>query len=111
MAVPDKGKKPRLDEEQYSCLSPDPNVSLCIDQLREVQAELDKVVIYTAGSVEWNLIMTEEATDNMEVHDNFSDLSKPIYEKRNELIKSIPDFWLNAVGGLPELSTCCYVDK
>ncbi|XP_021905317.1 NAP1-related protein 2-like [Carica papaya] len=77
MAVPGKGKKPRLDGERDSLFR-------SIEQLQDVQDELDK--------------MAEEANDKvLEVHRKFTDLSKPLYQKRDELIKSIPEFWLLAL--------------
>lgn len=30
----------------------------------------------------------------------YSEIRKPVYDKRNEIIKSIPDFWLTAVSNL-----------
>ncbi|KAE9467255.1 hypothetical protein C3L33_00832, partial [Rhododendron williamsianum] len=45
------------------------------------------------------LKINEEATDKVfEVEKKYNDERKLVYDKRNDIIKSIPDFWLIAVG-------------
>lgn len=45
--------------------------------------------------------MNEEASDKvLEVEQKYNELRRPVYEKRNEIIKSIPDFWIIAVSDL-----------
>ncbi|XP_021898178.1 NAP1-related protein 1-like [Carica papaya] len=84
MAAPDKGKRPRLDDEQDSDLYPNRYVNLRIEQLREIQEELNKIA--------------EEAAEKvLEVHEKFANLKRPIYDKRDELIKSIPELWLTTI--------------
>jgi len=33
----------------------------------------------------------------LEVEQKYNVIRKPVYDKRNEIIKTIPDFWLTAV--------------
>lgn len=40
----------------------------------------------------------------LEVEQKYSEIRKPVYDKRNDIIKSIPDFWLTAVSNVPFLS-------
>lgn len=47
------------------------------------------------------LQINEEASDKvLEVEQQYNEKRKPVYEKRNDIIKSIPDFWLTAVSDL-----------
>lgn len=42
--------------------------------------------------------INEEASDKvLEVEQKYNEIRKPVYDKRNEIIKAIPDFWLTAV--------------
>ena len=44
------------------------------------------------------LQINEKASDEvLEVEKKYNEVRKPVYEKRNDIIKSIPDFWLTAV--------------
>lgn len=50
--------------------------------------------------------INEEASDKvLEVEQKYNEIRKPVYDKRNNIIKSIPDFWLTAVSYL-SLYTC-----
>ncbi|GAA0170964.1 chromatin/chromatin-binding, or -regulatory protein [Lithospermum erythrorhizon] len=54
---------------------------VAIEKLQELQDELEKV--------------DEEASDQvLEVEQKYNEIRRPVYVKRNEIIKSIPDFWL-----------------
>lgn len=63
--------------------------------------------------------INEEASDKvLEVEQKYNEVRKPVYDKRNEIIKSIPDFWLTAVSiilsnlsSLNCLWTCCHADE
>lgn len=45
--------------------------------------------------------INEEASDKvLEVEQKYNEVRKPVYDKRSEIIKSIPDFWLTAVSGV-----------
>ena len=47
------------------------------------------------------LQINEEASDKvLEVEQKYNEIRKPIYDKRNDIIKFIPDFWLTAVSAL-----------
>nr|GMC62165.1 NAP1-related protein 2-like [Ipomoea batatas] len=39
----------------------------------------------------------------MEVEQKYNEIRRPVYDKRNEVIKSIPDFWLTAFLSHPAL--------
>ena len=45
--------------------------------------------------------VNEEASDKvLEVEQKYNEIRRPVYVKRNEIIKAIPDFWLTAVSDL-----------
>lgn len=39
----------------------------------------------------------EEGDKLMELEQKFNEIRRPVYLKRNEIIKTIPDFWLTSV--------------
>ncbi|XP_073122899.1 NAP1-related protein 2-like isoform X2 [Henckelia pumila] len=81
----DKGKKQKLEEKDD-----DGDLIQSIEKLQEIQEELEKI--------------NEEASDKvLEVEQKYNAIRKPIYDKRNEHIKSIPDFWLTAFMSHPAL--------
>lgn len=42
--------------------------------------------------------VNEQASEEvLEIEQKYNEIRRPVYEKRNELIKSIPDFWVTAV--------------
>lgn len=42
--------------------------------------------------------INEEVVEKiLEINQQYSEVRKPIYDKRQDVIKSIPDFWLTAV--------------
>lgn len=42
--------------------------------------------------------INEEASEKvLELEQQYNEIRKPVYDKRNDIIKSIPDFWLTAV--------------
>lgn len=84
----DKGKKTKVEEENAEQI--DSELVLSIEKLQEIQDELEKI--------------NEEASDKvLEVEQKYSEVRKPVYDKRNEIIKSIPDFWLTAFISHPAL--------
>ncbi|KAK8993919.1 hypothetical protein V6N11_008132 [Hibiscus sabdariffa] len=90
--VADKGKKmkaaERVGEENSEQI--DGDLVLSIEKLQEIQDELEKI--------------NEEASEKvLEVEQKYNEIRKPIYDKRNENIKSIPDFWLTAFLSHPAL--------
>ncbi|KAJ8772956.1 hypothetical protein K2173_028133 [Erythroxylum novogranatense] len=91
--VADKGKKMKVlekgDEESNQI---DEQLVLSIEKLQEIQDDLEKI--------------NEEASDKvLEVEQKYNEIRKPVYDKRNEIIKSIPDFWLTAFLSHPVLGT------
>ncbi|WOL02698.1 hypothetical protein Cni_G11417 [Canna indica] len=87
--VTDKGKKCKLVEEASEHI--DGDLVLSIEKLQEIQDEIEKV--------------NEEASDKvLEVEQKYNELRRPIYKRRNEIIQSIPDFWLTSFLSHPVLS-------
>ncbi|KAF4376679.1 hypothetical protein F8388_025550, partial [Cannabis sativa] len=85
----DKGKKPKVASVEEA--EPvDDELVISIEKLQETQDELEKV--------------NEEASDKMlEVEQKFNEIRRPMYLKRNDVIKTIPDFWLTAFLSHPVL--------
>ncbi|PWA88792.1 NAP1-related protein 1 [Artemisia annua] len=88
--VADKGKKPKTsennEEEQL-----DTELVLSIEKLQEIQDELEKI--------------NEKASEEvLEVEQKYNVVRKPVFDKRSDIIKSIPDFWLTAFLSHPVLS-------
>lgn len=90
--VADKGKKAKVaeregDEENDHI---DGELVLSIEKLQEIQDELEKV--------------NEEASDKvLEVEQKYNEIRRPVYMRRNDIIQSIPDFWLTAFLSHPAL--------
>ncbi|CAA3030101.1 NAP1-related 2-like [Olea europaea subsp. europaea] len=86
----DKGKKQKL-EENNATEHIDTDLLLSIEKLQEAQDELEKI--------------NEEASEKvLEIEQKYSEKRKPVYDKRNDIIKSIPDFWMTAFLSHPALS-------
>ncbi|KFK44030.1 hypothetical protein AALP_AA1G206400 [Arabis alpina] len=86
--VADKSKKAKTEEENVELI--DTELVLSIEKLQEIQDDLEKI--------------NEKASDEvLEVEQKYNEIRKPVYDKRNELIKSIPDFWLTAFMSHPAL--------
>nr|URM60697.1 GRF family protein [Gymnema sylvestre] len=90
----EKGKKQKVhdkgDEENNNVENIDGDLVLSIEKLQEIQDELEKI--------------NEEASDKvLEVEQKYNEIRKPIYDKRNEIVKSIPHFWLTAFISHPAL--------
>lgn len=48
--------------------------------------------------------VNEEASDKvLEIEQKYNEIRRPVYLKRSDIIKSIPDFWLTAVSCLSTL--------
>ncbi|CAH2036935.1 unnamed protein product [Thlaspi arvense] len=87
--VADKSKKAKVEEENVEQI--DVELVLSIEKLQEIQDDLEKI--------------NEKASDEvLEVEQKYNVIRKPVYDKRNEIIKAIPDFWLTAVIGCLEQS-------
>ncbi|KAL7192142.1 hypothetical protein ACSBR2_024063 [Camellia fascicularis] len=86
--VADKGKKLKGEEENAEHI--DGELVVSIENLQEIQDELEKI--------------NEEASDEvLELEQKYNEIRKPVYEKRSDIIKSIPDFWLTAFLSHPAL--------
>ncbi|RDY12231.1 NAP1-related protein 2, partial [Mucuna pruriens] len=86
--VGDRTKRLKLAENFEETI--DPELVLNIEKLQEVQEELEKI--------------NEEASDKvLEIEQKYNEIRKPAYDKRNEIVKSIPDFWLTAFMSHPAL--------
>ncbi|KFK44029.1 hypothetical protein AALP_AA1G206300 [Arabis alpina] len=52
----------------------------------------------------FTVLVNEKASDEvLEVEQKYNEIRKPVYDKRNEIIKSIPDFWLTAFSSHPAI--------
>ncbi|XP_020274294.1 NAP1-related protein 2-like isoform X1 [Asparagus officinalis] len=89
MVAADKGKKAKVAEGEEN-EQIDGELVISIEKLQEIQDELEKV--------------NEEASDKvLEVEQKYNEIRRPVYKRRNEIIQSIPDFWLTAFLSHPAL--------
>ncbi|KAK1407299.1 hypothetical protein QVD17_38913 [Tagetes erecta] len=88
----DNSKKPKVGEKTDDGAEQiDVELLQSIEKLQEIQDELEKI--------------NEEASDKvLEVEQKYNEVRKPVYDKRNDIIKSIPDFWLTAFLSHPALA-------
>ncbi|XP_074562991.1 NAP1-related protein 2-like isoform X2 [Curcuma longa] len=88
----DKSKKAKVAEPGAEG-EPEPvdgELVLNIEKLQEIQEELEKI--------------NEEASDKVfEVEQKYNEVRRPVYVKRADIIKNIPDFWLTAFLSHPAL--------
>ncbi|KAL5582317.1 hypothetical protein UlMin_014759 [Ulmus minor] len=89
--VADKPKKSKVaPEEEEENDHVDASLVLAIEKLQEVQDDLEKV--------------NEEASDEvLEIEQKYNEIRRPVYLRRNEVVKTIPDFWLTAFLSHPSL--------
>ncbi|CAE5964129.1 unnamed protein product [Arabidopsis arenosa] len=90
--VADKSKKSKIEEkvEEENLEQIDEKLVLSIEKLQEIQDDLEKI--------------NEKASDEvLEVEQKYNVIRKPVYDKRNEVIQSIPDFWMTAFLSHPAL--------
>ncbi|KAK2454425.1 NAP1-related protein [Trifolium repens] len=81
--VSHKNKKLKAFDKSESAEELDGELVLSIEKLQEIQDELEKI--------------NEEASDKaLEIKHEYNKIRKPVYDKRNDLIKSIPNFWSTA---------------
>ncbi|KAH0451158.1 hypothetical protein IEQ34_018457 [Dendrobium chrysotoxum] len=88
----DKGKRSKIAEQEIEDAADhiDGELVLSIEKLQEVQDELEKI--------------NEDASDKvLEVEQKFNEIRQPVYKRRNDIIQSIPDFWLTAFMSHPGL--------
>eukprot|EP00262_Sarcandra_glabra_P009617 TRINITY_DN24069_c0_g1_i1.p1 TRINITY_DN24069_c0_g1~~TRINITY_DN24069_c0_g1_i1.p1 ORF type:complete len:259 (-),score=80.59 TRINITY_DN24069_c0_g1_i1:365-1141(-) len=97
--VAEKGKKSKIDEggDKDDSEHIDRELLLSIEKLQQLQDELEKV--------------SEEFSDKvLEVEKKYNEIRRPVYNKRNGIIQSIPDFWLTAFLSHPALGDLLSVD-
>lgn len=86
----DKSKKAKTDEGPKKEEQVDAELVKAIEKLQEVQDEIEKV--------------NEEASDKvLEIEQHYSIVRRPIFDKRNEIVTAIPDFWLTVFLSHPVL--------
>lgn len=86
--VADKRKKAKIKKENVEQI--DGELVISIEKLQEIQDNLEKI--------------NEKASDEvLEVDQKYNVIRKPVYDKRNEVIKAIPDLWLTAFLSHPAL--------
>ncbi|CAN7098868.1 unnamed protein product [Brassica rapa subsp. narinosa] len=86
--VTDKSKKAKIKKENVEQI--DGELVISIEKLQEIQDNLEKI--------------NEKASDEvLEVDQKYNVIRKPVYDKRNEVIKAIPDLWLTAFLSHPAL--------
>ncbi|XP_050104161.1 NAP1-related protein 2-like isoform X2 [Malus sylvestris] len=90
--VADAEKKAKLTERapEDDAYHLDREFVLSVEKLQEVQDELDKVD-------------DEESDKILEIEQEYNEIRRPVYVKRNEIIKAIPDFWLTSLMSHPVL--------
>ncbi|XP_061350351.1 NAP1-related protein 2-like isoform X2 [Gastrolobium bilobum] len=88
--VADKTKKLKVSDKGENPEEIDGELVLSIEKLQEIQDELEKI--------------NEEASDKvLEIEQKYNEVRKPVYDRRNAVVKSIPDFWLTAFLSHPAL--------
>ncbi|KAG5049688.1 NAP1-related protein 2 [Glycine soja] len=88
--VADRSKKPKVSDKGENLDEIDGELVLSIEKLQEIQDELEKI--------------NEEASDKvLEIEQKYNEIRKPVYDKRNDIINAIPDFWLTAFLSHPAL--------
>ncbi|KAG4954752.1 hypothetical protein GYH30_040358 [Glycine max] len=68
----------------------DGELVLSIEKLQEIQDELEKINEKTNDKV-------------LEIGQKYNEIRKPVYDKRNDIIKAISEFWLTAFLSHPAL--------
>ncbi|KAK4402286.1 NAP1-related protein 2 [Sesamum angolense] len=83
----------------------DKELVLSIEKLQEIQDELEKLKLDNKFFLFPVFQINEEASEKvLEVEQKYNTIRKPVYDKRNDIIKTIPDFWLTAFMSHPALS-------
>ncbi|KAJ8546595.1 hypothetical protein K7X08_034105 [Anisodus acutangulus] len=91
----DKGNKKqkmaeKAEEEEENNNFDGKQLVLCIKKFQEIQDKLEKI--------------NEKARDEvLRIAKKYSEMCKPVYKKRKDIIKDIPNFWLTAFLRHPEL--------
>ncbi|OIW18494.1 hypothetical protein TanjilG_13246 [Lupinus angustifolius] len=81
-------KKLKVEENFYKPVNS--QLLISIEKLQDIQDKLQKI--------------NEEANDKvLEIEQKYNEIRKPVYENRDQIIKSVPDFWLTAFLNHPAL--------
>lgn len=84
-----EAKKAKVDQENAE-EQIDAQLVLNVEKLHDIQEELEKI--------------NEEVVEKiLEINQQYSEVRKPVYDKRDDIIKTIPDFWLTAFMSHPLL--------
>ncbi|KAF3669570.1 NAP1-related protein 2 [Capsicum annuum] len=63
------------------------------------------------STMENKLMVNEQASEEvLQIEQKYNEIRRPVYEKRNEVIKSIPDFWVTAFLSHPALGELLNVE-
>lgn len=82
----DKAKKQKVGEPEFD----EDAILASVEKLQDFQHQLSKI--------------NEEASDEvLAIEQKYITVRKPLYEKRSEVIRTIPDFWLTAFMSHPVL--------
>lgn len=82
-------KKAKVDQENVE-EQIDAQLLLNVEKLHDIQEDLDKI--------------NDEVVEKiLKINQQYSEVRKPIYDKREDIIKTIPDFWLTAFMSHPLL--------
>ncbi|RZB69494.1 NAP1-related protein 2 [Glycine soja] len=93
----------------------DGELVLSIEKLQEIQDELEKVFICDVQNVAFafgvselhscSMCLINEKTNDkvLEIGQKYNEIRKPVYDKRNDIIKAISEFWLTAFLSHPAL--------
>ncbi|KAG9454990.1 hypothetical protein H6P81_007894 [Aristolochia fimbriata] len=92
--VAERSKKAKTEQQEEAAAQEqiDRELVHSIEKLQEVQDELER-------------INDDESDKVLEVEAKYNVVRKPIYDRRNEVIRAIPEFWLTAFLSHPDLST------
>lgn len=91
MSAKVQAKKPKLEGENGKEVEHDTKVQDAIEKIDEVQNEVDR--------------LNEQASEEiLQVEKKYNKLKWPHYQKRSDLIASIPQFWLTSFINHPQIS-------
>ncbi|KAK4350274.1 hypothetical protein RND71_029587 [Anisodus tanguticus] len=86
----DIAKKQKMVEKAEEEIGIDGKLVMSVEKLQEIQDELEKI--------------NEKASDEvLEIEQKYGQMRQPVYDRRNDVIKAIPDFWLTAFLSHPVL--------
>ncbi|XP_076042960.1 NAP domain-containing protein SET isoform X4 [Oratosquilla oratoria] len=88
---PAKVKKVEINDDLNESREYDPETQKALEEIDSCQNEIDQ--------------LNEKASEEiLKVEQKYNKLRKPFFEKRNEIIKKIPNFWVTAFVNHPQIS-------